>query len=144
MTKISSDILYYRLLAGMIFGPTAMAFILYKFGTPNFLPTTMIVLYVLIGVLFIKSFLSIFLYKQVFIGENRLVIKTYFTGLTTEVPFNDISQFILIGTYRRIIISSIETYKIKYNLNGKKHKVLFCKYFDVSDRFMDSYIVDDK
>lgn len=139
--KISSDILFFRLLAGGLLGPVTLFIILKLFGTPNFLHITMVILYITLSILTIVSILSLFKYKQVYLIDNGFYIRSYFIGKNIEVDFSRVKEFSLIKKEKKLI-GTLELYKIIYIHDEKSNKVLFNKSLKIDNRVFKPYLTD--
>jgi hypothetical protein len=139
MKKLSSDVLYYRSLAILIFGPFFMCF----FINFSFYKTTpwgmMLFMYGFVLLIFIRGWWNVFKFKQILFDEKTLLIKSYFSASKMEIALDDVKSINKVNYlfYRNMTAY----YKITFIYNHSLRTALFYKpmgLFSVDD--LETYV----
>lgn len=125
MKKLSSESLYSVSFAGLFIGPVILAAFIYFTFTPDASHATLVVMYAAVIALFVWQLIRSFRYKQVLYNRDTLIINTYFSGESIQVPIADVISIkkilSLYPSYFRMM------YKIKFIYEDEEKSVLFFK-----------------
>ena len=134
MQKLSSDFLFYHSFIGLILGPFLIYFFLSFFFANSFSNTALIFIYSGLTLFVIYQWYKVFKYKQVSYYNNRLLIKSYFSDASIELPFTNI-----ISIEKALILApkvARMSYKITFIYEKKTQSIFFYKALEL-------YNVDD-
>lgn len=108
-----------------------MYFIIYILSTRKISHTYIMIYYSIASLLFINACFGIFKYKKVSSEKGKLLIMTYITNKSFEIPITSVESIVKISTFYQIGSSMI--YKITFRSEGKIRKVLFFKSYDLQN-----------
>jgi hypothetical protein len=125
MKNISSDFLFYRAFVGLIIGPFLILLFIRFFFVNNFPDIVVIFIYIALALFVVYQWYKVFKYKKVLFDNSQLIIKSYFTGKSTEIPFSDVIRiekaFSLVHRVTRM------SYKVTFNYQNKVRSIYFYK-----------------
>lgn len=127
MERLDSKFSYYRILAGSLFAPILFFFFIYFFCTPNIKDYGLVIFYCLDFLLAVRVTIAMFFYfKSVIRYEDKIVIKSYWTDESVDVPISDIVSVVWVNRQFRTF-STMSVYRITYWANNKKRAIKFVK-----------------
>jgi len=126
MKKLSSDILFYQGLIGLIAGPILIFFFIKFVFTQSFPAAVIPFFYVLLGLLVIRGWYGVYKAGRISFDENFIYIENYFSKSSIQIPINKVVGITHSFNLNRST-SARKPYRITYEYDGKKTAVKFYK-----------------
>ena len=133
MKYLSSDILYYRGLTGLIVAPVLFFIFIQMFLVNNFSNLAVKIIYGVLTLFILIQWYKTLKTRKVILDAQDLILETYFTKKSVKVSFNEVVNI------RKVFrLSSRPTmyYKMTYKKDEKENSIYFFKAFEF-------YNVDD-
>jgi hypothetical protein len=102
---------------------------IYLLSTRKISHTYIMVYYGITSLLFINACFGVFKYKKIYYDNGKLLITTYITNKSFEIPMTSVESIVKLTAFYQIGRSMI--YKITFTSEGKIHKVPFFKSYDL-------------
>jgi hypothetical protein len=139
MKNLSSDELYYKSFALLIIWPIAIAIFIKVFWTESFSHNVVIMSYIILGIFTVYQWYRWSKCKRVLFDNNNLLIKTYFTNKTIQVPITSVCKISKAFSLAKREARTL--YNITFIYDGKKRNISFFKapeLYNIDD--LDTYI----
>lgn len=117
MKKLSSDILFYQGLAGLIVGPVLIFFFIKYVFSQSFPSHVIPFFYVLLVFITIRGYYSAFKAKRISFDDQNMFLGNYFSKKFIQIPLND-------------VISIIPSFTLYSSTSGRKRYCITYMYDD--------------
>jgi len=127
MKKLSSDILFYQGLAGLIIGPFIIFFFIRTFFITAFPPVIIPIFYVLLAYITIRGCYGVYKARRISFDDRCIFLENYFSKKFIQIPLNDVISITPCFTLYRNSFSGRKRYNITYMYDGRQNTIKFFK-----------------
>jgi len=126
MKKLSSDILFYQGLGGLIIGPVLIFFFIRTFFITAFPPVIIPFFYVLLAYITIKGCYGVYKARRISFDDRYIFLENYFSKKLIQIPLNDVISITPSFTMYSNT-SGRRRYSITYTYDGRQNTIKFFK-----------------